>query len=94
MPLSRFRAGFRLALLCGAASARADDAVGILRVDVASNETVAVAVPFEPLAVAGQVSDFLSGDFAGANKPFAATPLATIASGRIVTSTSTGIVPG
>ena len=65
MPLSRFRAGFRLALLCGAASARADDAVGILRVDVASNETVAVAVPFEPLAVAGQVSDFLSGDFAG-----------------------------
>lgn len=45
--------------------ARADDAVGVLRVDVASNETVAVAVPFEPLAVAGQVSDFLSGDFAG-----------------------------
>ena len=32
MPLSRFRAGFRLALLCGAASARADDAAGILRV--------------------------------------------------------------
>lgn len=56
MPLSRFRVGFCLALLCAALSARADDAVGVLRVDVASNETVAVAVPFEPLAAAGCVS--------------------------------------
>ena len=50
MPLSRSRVGLCLALLCGGAVARADDAVGILRVDVASNGTVAVAVPFEPLA--------------------------------------------
>ncbi len=65
MPLSRSRVGLCLALLCGGAVARADDAVGILRVDVASNGTVAVAVPFEPLAADGQVSGFLSGDFAG-----------------------------
>ena len=45
MPLCRFRAGFCLALLCGGAVARADDAVGILRVDVASNETVAEGNP-------------------------------------------------
>lgn len=65
MPLSRFRVGFCLTLLCAALSVRADDAVGVLRVDVASNETVAVAVPFEPLAAAGCVSDFLAGGFAG-----------------------------
>ena len=50
--------------LVGAAVSSADDAVGVFRVDVFSNETVEVSMPFEPLAT-NSVSDFFLGDFAG-----------------------------
>ena len=56
---------FLLALfLVGVAVSFVDDAVGVFRVDVFSNETVEVAMPFEPLAI-NSVSDILLGDFAG-----------------------------
>lgn len=42
----------------------ADEAVGVFRVDVFSDETAEIAMPFEPLAT-NSVSDFLVGDFAG-----------------------------
>ena len=59
----RRSAAFCFALLCGAA-ASADDAVGVFRVDIFSDETVEVAMPFEPLGT-NSVSDFFLGDFAG-----------------------------
>ena len=61
MSLSHSCIGFCLALLCGGMVAHADDAVGILRIDVASNETVAVAMPFEPLAAAGALPPLPDG---------------------------------
>ncbi len=57
-----------LAVAGTAFSACADDAVGVMRLSVPSNDAAVVEMPFAPFAAAGP-TNFLSGPFTGDGGP-------------------------